>query len=61
MVVGAVIKMNKKKIIFILGSGRCGTHSFYKALYKLNNIEAHHEFFFEPTLRIATLYQMKKI
>ena len=53
--------MNKKKIIFILGSGRCGTYSFYKAFNKLKNIEAHHEFFFEPTLRIAALYQMKKI
>lgn len=48
----------KKNIIFILGSGRCGTYSFYKALNKLNNIECHHEFFFEPTLRIATLYHM---
>tara|TARA_A100001234_G_C12630422_1_gene387966 strand:- start:757 stop:1578 length:822 start_codon:yes stop_codon:yes gene_type:complete len=50
-----------KKIIFILGSGRCGTYSFFKALEKFKNIEAHHEFFFEPTLKIATLYQMKKI
>jgi hypothetical protein len=53
--------MNKKKIIFILGSGRCGTYSFYKSMEKSKNIEAHHEFFFEPTLRIACLYQMKKI
>ena len=53
--------MIKKKIIFILGSGRCGTYSFYKSMEKLKNVEAHHEFFFEPTLRIATLYQMKKI
>ena len=53
--------MNKKKIIFILGSGRCGTYSFYKSMEKLKNIEVHHEFFFEPTLRIACLYQMKKI
>ena len=28
---------------------------------KLKNIEVHHEFFFEPTLRISFLYQMKKI
>ena len=53
--------MINKKVIFILGSGRCGTFSFYKTLSKLNNIEAHHEFFFEPTLKIAALYQMKKI
>lgn len=50
-----------KKIIFILGSGRCGTFSFYKAFQGIRNIESHHEFFFEPTLRIATLYHMKKI
>ena len=53
--------MKKKKIIFILGSGRCGTYSFHKAFEKIKNIESHHEFFFEPTLRLATLYRMKKI
>jgi hypothetical protein len=53
--------MQKKKIIFILGSGRCGTYSFYNSLNKLNNIEIHHEFFFEPTLKIASLYHMKEI
>lgn len=55
------MKKNKTKVIFILGSGRCGTYSFFKALKNSNRIEAYHEFFFEPTLRIATLYHMKKI
>ena len=50
----------KKKIIFILGSGRCGTFAFYQALQKIKNVEAYHEFFFEPTLRVAALYHMKK-
>jgi len=50
----------KKKIIFILGSGRCGTLAFYQALQKIKRVEAYHEFFFEPTLRAATLYHMKK-
>lgn len=50
----------KKKIIFILGSGRCGTLAFYQALQKVKNAEVYHEFFFEPTLRAATLYHMKK-
>lgn len=50
----------KKKIIFILGSGRCGTFAFYQALQKIKNVEAYHEFFFEPTLRAAALYYMKK-
>jgi hypothetical protein len=50
----------KKKIIFILGSGRCGTLAFYQALQKVKKVEAYHEFFFEPTLRAATLYHMKK-
>mgnify|MGYP001302492982 FL=1 len=52
---------NKTNVIFILGSGRCGTYSFYKALSRVKNIEAYHEFFFEPTLRIANLYHMKRI
>ena len=53
--------MSEKKVIFILGSGRCGTHSFFKALNNFKQIESHHEFFFEPTLRIATSYHMNKI
>ena len=53
--------MNKKKILFILGSGRCGTYSFVQALKKFSYVEAHHEFFFEPTLKLATLYHMKMI
>ena len=47
--------------IFILSSGRSGTYSFYNALKKEKNIEIHHEFKFEKTLRNSVSYYLGAI
>ena len=47
--------------IFILSSGRSGTYSFYNALKKEKNIEIHHEFQFEKTLRNSVSYYLGAI
>ena len=44
--------------IFILSSGRSGTYSFYNALKNEKNIEIHHEFCFEKSLRNSVLYYL---
>jgi len=37
-------EINQKKVYFIIGSGRCGTRTFYKMLAGHEDIEIHHEY-----------------
>tara|TARA_Y100000389_G_scaffold204400_1_gene256729 strand:+ start:10378 stop:11211 length:834 start_codon:yes stop_codon:yes gene_type:complete len=53
--------INSKKINFIIGSGRCGTRSFYRMLAGEPNIDIHHEYRTVDVQQIAVLYYTKMI
>ena len=46
------------KIVFILGSGRCGTYQIAEILRKEEMIGAYHEYMFEMMLKPAVMYRM---
>ncbi len=47
-------------IVFILGSGRCGTFQISKLFEENNEVTCHHEFLFDYILRSSVLYKMQQ-
>lgn len=44
--------------LFIIGSGRCGTRTFYKMLSGVPDLEIHHEYVCTHVQKVAALYYM---